>query len=123
MPIRESLWNQSPFPEHDRRRSIRFPIKSQLRWVVLNRKTGPLTGSGETVNVSSAGFAFRSSAPLAPGCRLELDVEWPAELDGHVPMKLVVTGKVIRVDGDIVCVTIDKREFRTAGRKAPHPPS
>ncbi len=123
MPIRESLESQSPFPDHDRRSAIRFPIKSHLRWVVLNRKTGPLTGSGETVNVSSAGFAFRSNVPLLPGYRLEMDVDWPAELDGHVPMKLVVTGKVIRVDGDIVCVTVDRREFRTAGRKATKPAS
>lgn len=118
MRIRESVGNQSFFPEHDRRRAIRFPIKSRLRWVVLNRKTGPLSGTGETVNVSSAGFAFQSNLPLSPGCRLELDVEWPAELDGHVPMKLVVTGKVVRVDGLIVCVEIDRREFRTAGRRA-----
>lgn len=106
------------FPEYDRRRSIRFPIKSHLRWTVLNRKTGPLTGSGETVDVSSNGFAFQSDVALTTGCRLELDVEWPAELDGHVPMKLVITGKVVRVNGCIVCVTIDRREFRTARRKA-----
>jgi hypothetical protein len=92
-------------------------MKSPLRWTVLNRKTGPLSGRGETTDVSSSGFAFRSDAPLTPGCRLELDVEWPAELDGHVPMKLVVTGKVVRVDGFIVCVTIDRREFRTSARR------
>ena len=118
MRIRESFGNESFFPDHERRSAIRFPIKSQLRWVVLNRKTGPLSGTGETVNVSSAGFAFLSNVALAPGCRLELDVEWPAELDGRVPMKLVVSGKVVRVEGLIVCVTIDKREFRTAKRAA-----
>jgi len=118
-------WSEShlSFPEHDRRRSIRFPIKSRLRWVVLNRKTEPLSGTGETVDVSSNGFAFLSDVPLSPGCRLELDVEWPAELDGHVPIKLVVSGKVVRVDGCIVCVTIDKREFRTARRKTVRPES
>jgi hypothetical protein len=118
-------WSEShlSLPENERRQSIRFPIKSQLRWIVLNRKAGPLSGSGETVDVSSSGFAFRSDVPLPPGCRLQLDVEWPAELDGRIPMKLVVVGKVVRVDGRIVCVTIDKREFRTARRKAAQPGS
>jgi len=118
MNTQQPSGDQLSLPENDRRHSIRFPIKSQLRWAVLNRKTGPLAGSGETVDVSSNGFAFQSDVPLALGCRLELDVEWPAELDGHVPMKLVVTGKVVRVNGNIVCVTIDRREFRTARRKA-----
>jgi hypothetical protein len=70
------------------------------------------------MDASSKGFAFRSDVPLSVGCRLQLDVEWPAELDGRIPMKLVVTGRVVRVDGLVVCVTIEKREFRTAGRKA-----
>ncbi len=109
------------FPEHERRSGIRFPIKSELRWTVLNRKYGTLTGKGETVDFSSSGLSFSSDAPLAIGCRLELDVEWPVELDGRVPMKLIATGKVILVQGQLVCVTIDKKEFRTAGRRAPRP--
>lgn len=123
MRIQEFSGEDLSFPDHDRRRAIRFPIKSQLRWVVLNRKTGSLMGTGETVDVSSSGFAFRSDVPLSPGCRLKMDVEWPAELDGRVPMKLVATGKVVRADGCIVCVEIEKREFRTSGRKPAQPSS
>lgn len=122
MRIQEPSDGRLSFPEYDRRHAIRFPLKSQLRWTLLNRKT-PLTGTGETVDASSNGFAFLSNVPLSPGCRLQLDVEWPAELDGRIPMKLVVIGKVVRVDGNIVCVTIQKREFRTAGRKATPPAS
>ncbi|MDR3719364.1 MAG: PilZ domain-containing protein [Bryobacteraceae bacterium] len=121
MSIQEWSEGHLSFPEDDRRQSIRFPIKSPLRWVVLNRKAGPLSGSGETLDFSSSGFAFRSDVALPLGCRLQLDVEWPAELDGRVPMKLVVIGKVVRVDGRVACVTIEKREFRTAGRKASQP--
>lgn len=109
------------FPEHDRRNGIRFPIKSELRWTVHNRKYGPLTGKGETVDFSSSGISFRSDVPLSPGCRLELDVDWPVELDGRVPMKLIAMGKVIRVQGHLVCVAIEKKEFRTAGRRTVRP--
>ena len=105
-------------PEHERRNGIRFPIKSELRWTVLNRKYGPLTGKGETVDFSSSGLSFRSDVPLTPGCRVELDVEWPVELDGRVPMKLIATGKVVRVQGHLVCISIEKKEFRTAGRRS-----
>lgn len=113
-----NLWS---FPSRERRGGIRFPIKSELRWVALNLKGGQLTGTGETVEVSSTGLSFRSDAPPSPGCRLELDVDWPVELDGRVPMKLVATVKVVRVEGLIVCVEIEKTEFRTAGRKTGRP--
>jgi len=121
MRIEKPSGSQSTYPRQERRHAIRFPLKSPLRWTLLDRKSGPLTGSGETTNASSNGFAFRSDLALPVGSHLQLDVEWPAELDGHVPMKLVVVGRVVRVDGCIVCVSIEKREFRTAGRKANQP--
>jgi len=117
MRIQESAENILSIVTHERRSGIRFPIKSELRWTVLNRKIGPLTGRGETVDFSSSGLSFRSDMQLPPGCRLELDVDWPVELDGRVPMKLLATGKVVRVQGSLVCVTIEKKEFRTAGRR------
>jgi hypothetical protein len=89
--------------------------------VVLNRKSGPLTGIGATLDFSSSGLSFRSDVPLSPGCRLELNVEWPVDLDGRVPMKLMATGKVTRTQGLVVCVEIEKTEFRTAGRKTRPP--
>jgi hypothetical protein len=121
MRLQESASDIWSFPEHERRNGIRFPIKSAVRWVVLNRKIGPKTGKGETMDFSSSGLSFLSDVPLSPGWRVELDVDWPAELDGHVPMKLVASGRVVRVQGHVVCVTIEKKEFRTAGRKADKP--
>jgi hypothetical protein len=121
MRVQESAGSMESLPEHDRRNGIRFPIKSELRWSVPNRKYGPLSGKGETVDFSSSGLSFLSDAPLSPGCRLELDVDWPVELDGRVPMKLLAMGKVVRVHGHLVCVAIEKKEFRTAGRRAVRP--
>lgn len=118
MKAQESIGDIWSYPEHERRNGIRFPINSGLRWAVLSRHVGPRTGKGETVDFSSSGLSFLSDVPLSPGCRIELDVDWPVELDGHVPMKLVATGRVVRVQGQIVCVTIEKKEFRTAGRRA-----
>jgi hypothetical protein len=34
---------------------------------------------------------------------------------------MVANGRVVRVQGLVVCVTIEKKEFRTAGRKADRP--
>jgi hypothetical protein len=121
MKVQESARDIWSFPEHERRNGIRFPIKSAVRWVVLNRKIGPKTGKGETVDFSSSGLSFLSDVPLSPGCRVELDVDWPVDLDGRVPMKMVANGRVVRVQGLVVCVTIEKKEFRTAGRKADRP--
>jgi hypothetical protein len=121
MNVPEPGGNLLSFRGQDRRHGIRFPIKSELRWVVLNRKIGPLTGRGETVDFSSSGLSFLSDVPLSPGCRLELSVDWPVELDGRVPMRLLATGKVTRAEGLIICVVIEKTEFRTARRKTGRP--
>ena len=118
MRVQDSTGDIWSFPEHERRNGIRFPIRSAVRWVALNRKVGPKTGKGETLDFSSSGLSFQSDVPLSPGCRVELDVDWPVELDGRVPMKMVASGRVVRVQGLVVCVTIEKKEFRTAGRKA-----
>jgi hypothetical protein len=117
MRRQQSVGDFLPLTEQ-RRDGIRFPIKSDLRWTVVNGKNGSLTGTGETVDFASTGISFRSDGKLPLGSRLKIDVDWPVELDGRIPMKLLVQGTVIRVNGPIVFVTIEKREFRTAGRKA-----
>jgi hypothetical protein len=109
-----------PIPKHDRRDGIRFPVNGKLRWTALDGKDSSLAGKGETVDFSSSGRSFRSDVPLSPGCRLELSVDWPAQLAGRVPMEVMAAGKVVRADGCFLCVTIDRMESRTAIRGTGH---
>ncbi|HEX8984721.1 MAG TPA: PilZ domain-containing protein [Bryobacteraceae bacterium] len=98
----------------DRRSAVRFPIEQEVRYKVFNRNTIEV-GSGRTVNMSSNGVLFTTERALAVGERLEVAVNWPAQLDHRCPLKLVTTGRVVRSDGDRAAIAIERYEFRTRG--------
>ncbi len=98
----------------DRRSAVRFPIEQDVRYKVFNRNTIEV-GSGKTINMSSNGVLFTTERVLVPGERLEVAVNWPAQLDNKCPLKLVTTGRVVRSDGDRAAIAIERYEFRTQG--------
>jgi hypothetical protein len=89
----------------DRRSAVRFPIEQEVRYKVFNRNTIEV-GSGRTINMSSNGVLFTTERALAAGERLEVAVNWPAQLDHKCPLKLVTTGRVVRSDGDRAAIAI-----------------
>jgi len=105
-------------PTHpDRRSSDRFPIEREVRYKMLDGKTVLQSGAGKTVDMSSSGVLFTTDQPLAAGNRLELSVNWPAQLDNTCPLKLVALGRVVRTDSGKAAIAIEKYEFRTQGSK------
>ena len=76
-------------PHSDRRSSDRFPIEREVRYKMLDGKTVLHSGAGKTVDMSSGGVLFTTEHPLNAGNRLELSVNWPAQLDNSCPLKLV----------------------------------
>ena len=101
----------------DRRTSDRFPIEREVRYRMLDGKTVLRAGSGKTVDMSSGGVLFTTEQPLSAGNRLELSVNWPAQLNNSCPLKLVALGRVVRSDGLKAAIAIEKYEFRTQGSK------
>jgi len=96
-----------------------FPVDAELRYQIVRRGTGKLVnGTGEVVNISSRGLAFRSGGSLQSGMRLRVSMGWPAKLD-KCKLRLVFEGVVLRVAGNLVIVTIKGAEFRTAGKNTP----
>lgn len=98
----------------ERRSAVRFPIEQEVRYKIFNRNTIEV-GSGKTVNMSSNGVLFTTERTLGPGERVELSVNWPAQLDNRCPLKLVTTGRVVRTNGAIAAIAIERYEFRTQG--------
>lgn len=98
----------------DRRSAVRFPIAQEVRYRVLSRNSVG-AGAGRTLNISSTGVLFTTQHPLSPGDRLELSINWPAQLDHRCPLKLVTAGRVVRFDNGNAAITIDRYEFRTQG--------
>lgn len=99
----------------DRRGSSRFPIEREVRYKVLNKKSGGETGVGKTINMSSTGILFTTEQTLLPGRRVEISVSWPAQLNDTCPLKLVARGRVVRCAGNATAVEIQHYEFRTQG--------
>ena len=98
----------------DRRSAVRFPIEQDVRYKVFTRNTIEV-GLGKTVNMSSNGVLFTTERPLALGERLEVAVNWPAQLDHKCALKLVTTGRVVRSEGGVAAIAIERYEFRTQG--------
>jgi len=97
----------------DRRHSDRFPIEREVRFHVLNKRSGDESGEGKTLNISSSGVLFTTERLLLPGRRLELSISWPAHLNNVVPLKLVARGRVVRFVEGIAAIEIQQYEFRT----------
>ena len=97
----------------DRRAGIRFPIEMDL-----NYRVGPNLAEwvpGRTINISSSGILVRTGSAPVQGSKVHMALAWPQLLDGRVPLRLVVQGRVVRAEGGQAAVTFQRFEFRTAG--------
>lgn len=99
----------------ERRAKARFEIQRELRYKVRGKAKALQAGTGDTVNISSAGIAIRIDQPLAAGSSVELSVSWPALLNDVRPMRLNIVGRILRAEGRNAVCTVDRYEFRTQG--------
>jgi len=97
----------------DRRSTDRFPIESELRYKLVENKGVPEGGMGRTLNMSSSGVLFTSETQLPVGRRVELSVDWPAQLNDQCGLKLVALGRIVRSSAESAAIRIDKYDFRT----------
>ena len=102
-------------PEH--RTSSRFPMDEELHYKIYGDGDAVFSGVGRTVNMSSKGVLFEAQEPMGAGRRIDLAVNWPAQLDNQCPLKLVASGRIVRSEPDKVAVKIDRYEFRTRGSR------
>jgi hypothetical protein len=97
----------------DRRASQRFAITLQVRYTVAGQRPPMETGWGSTIDLSSSGLSFTADKPLPIGQKLHLSIDWPVLLDGGVQLQLMMSGIVVRTDGTITALRIQRHEFRT----------
>ncbi|MGA3026446.1 MAG: PilZ domain-containing protein [Bryobacteraceae bacterium] len=100
---------------NERRASDRFPIERDLRYKILSKRNGDESGIGRTVNMSSNGVLFSTDSILLPGRRVEVAINWPAQLNSKVSLKLVARGRVVRYEQGMAAMEIQQYEFRTQG--------
>jgi hypothetical protein len=103
----------------DRRTAERLAIQREVQYRVLGRKEADISGAGKTLDISSAGVMFTTTHMLLPGRRVELAIDWPAQLDNKCPLRLIARGRVVRFEGDRAAVEILQHEFRTRAARPP----
>jgi hypothetical protein len=96
---------------------LRFPLDTEVRFQFSGRgHRNPTQGTGKAENISSSGLAFRTDEPLRPGTHLAVSIAWPAKRD-DCRLRLLFEGRVLRTSGSLVVVTIQRQEFRAAGKE------
>lgn len=110
----------SDFDDLDRRRSARYPIEREIRFVVSSRRKtdNNEVGSGRTINISSNGILFSTNQHITAGSRIKMAVDWPVKLENNCQLKLSAFGRVVRCDDGTAAVEIEQYEFRTRGTQA-----
>lgn len=97
----------------EKRSSIRFPLVREVRFKRLSMRSSIDIGRGQTIDISSKGVYFTSDVTLSVGERLELSINWPAQLDQKLPLQLVTLGRIVRSDSGRYAMAIERYEFRT----------
>lgn len=105
----------------EQRSKRRYAIEREVKYRLLSGHQIAETGSGKTLNISSSGVSFTSEQSLQVGSIVELSVSWPALLNNSCAMKLMVFGRVVRSEGGVCAMTIERYEFRTQGTRPMQP--
>lgn len=105
-------------PAVERRAAMRFAIEQEVLYKILDHRAAvPESGAGKTLDISSGGVLFETQQRLRAGKRVELSVNWPAQLDGVCPLKFVAVGRVVRAEETRAAMHIEQHEFRTRRSK------
>jgi hypothetical protein len=107
-----------PMFSSERRSRQRFPLALAVEYRLLGR--GARRGSGWTLNISSTGVLFEAAESEPLSGSIELMVSWPFVMDGGCALKLVMKGRVVRIEGRGIAIESTQHEFRTAGLAAVH---
>lgn len=102
----------------ERRRKYRFQLQADVRYAVIQSRGQLVSGSGKTLNISSEGILFTTSAPLQPKRLVQIALDWPAKLHETCPLQLMIVGRVVRSDNNTAAVGIERYEFRNRALKA-----
>lgn len=114
VPTTNNLISLSPklsFVRSDRRRYHRFPIIAQAEYI-LDRHRANAT----TLDLSSGGVLLKTGAFLQTGQQIVVLIDWPVLLDQRCPIRLVVSGRVLRSNEAGTAVGIMRHEFRVRGQ-------
>ncbi len=65
--------------------------------------------------MSSKELVFKSNESFTVGQFLQVSIDWPARLEYKIPLRLVVSGQILRNDDGQAAMSIEKYGFRIRG--------
>jgi hypothetical protein len=102
----------------ERRGHRRFPIETEIRYRITNKRGIRVSRLGTTINISSRGVLFTTNESLAPGSAVTISLNWPVLLDGHCRLQFVAAGFVVRAEPGQAVAAFRQYEFRTASTES-----
>ena len=107
--------------ELDRRSRHRFDIPMEATLILRRRRMLHVTGPARVVNISSRGVAITSELNLYLGEAVTLILDWPARLDNGCPLRMKMSGKIVRMgENGVSAIEIIGYEMRVARREDRH---
>lgn len=101
---------------HERRVKYRYPLELNVRYQSMGVAGGPISGVGQTVNMSSGGMFLACAGNIPEATRLKIFVEWPSLLNGTTPLQLIMVGTVVRSTALGVSIAFESYQFKTMSR-------
>jgi hypothetical protein len=98
----------------EHRQYPRYPIELAAEFTLPTRGETARRGVGTTLDISSGGLLLACNNNSLPGSEIEVSIQWPFLLDGVRPLKLRITGYIVRSNPMVVAVKFRSYEFRTA---------
>jgi hypothetical protein len=115
-PVQFQEFRVSPVPSNavsERRQNQRYPINARCEYVLAGSRA-----QATTLDISSGGVRLRTASRLPTGNQIQVLIDWPALLDQRCPLRLVITGRILRSDQRGTVVGILRYEFRLRPRSA-----
>src|SRR5229473_1352055 len=95
----------------ERRAKMRFPVVATARYRLRDRKSEPIVGTGQTVNVSSSGMFLRMEHVVSVGERIEVAIDLRLG-KGSVGVALTAFGHVVRFEPDFAAIHFERYDLR-----------
>jgi len=100
----------------ERRVKSRYPLELNVRYQTMGTAS-PVSGVGQTANISSSGMRMVCTASIPEGTRVKVFAEWPSLLNGITPLQLITVGTVVRCTKYGLSIVFESYQFRTMARR------
>jgi len=89
-----------------------YQVTLDVRYVIVSGASVLAAGIGQTTLMGSHELVFAADLNVSQGASVDISVCWPAVLDGHVRLELVICGRIAAVVGRWITVEIEKCQVR-----------